>query len=65
MVDDDYDGSNFVVKQVFFCGGQKDEFKKWRKGLDDLAKQKAKKNVERTLKIEIDDEAFDRLYGFG
>jgi len=64
MVDDDYDGSNFVVKQVFFCGGQKDEFKKWRKGLDDLAKQKAKKNVERTLKIEIDDEAFDRLYGF-
>jgi adenine-specific DNA-methyltransferase len=64
MVDDDYDGSNFVVKQVFFCGGNKDEFKKWRKGLDDLAKDKTKKNVERTLKIEIDDEAFDRLYGF-
>ena len=64
MVDDDYDGSNFVVKQVFFCGGKKDEFKKWKKGLDDLAKQKTKKNVEKTLKIEIDDEAFDRLYGF-
>ena len=27
MVDDDYDGSNFIVKQVFFCGGNKDEFK--------------------------------------
>jgi adenine-specific DNA-methyltransferase len=64
MVDDDYDGSNFVVKQVYFCGGNKDEFKKWRKGLDDLAKEKTKKNLERTLKIEIDDEAFDRLYGF-
>lgn len=64
MVDDDYDGSNFVVKQVYFCGGNKDEFKKWRKGLDDLAKDKTKRNVERTLKIEIDDEAFDRLYGF-
>ncbi len=64
MVDDDYDGSNFVVKQVFFCGGKKDEFKKWRKGLDDLAKQSTKKKVEMTLKIEIDDEAFDRLYGF-
>lgn len=64
MVDDDYDGSNFVVKQVYFCGGNKDEFKKWRKGLDDLAKERTKKNVERTLKIEIDDEAFDRLYGF-
>ncbi len=63
MVDDDYDGSNFVVKQVFFCGGDKDAFAKWRKGLDTLAKDSTKKKVEKTLKIEIDDEAFDRLYG--
>ncbi len=63
MVDDDYDGSNFVVNQVFFCGGDKDEFDKWRKGLDNLAKDTTKKKVEKTLKIEIDDEAFDRLYG--
>ncbi|HVS91210.1 MAG TPA: site-specific DNA-methyltransferase [Mucilaginibacter sp.] len=63
MVDDDYDGSNFVVKQVFFCGGDKTEFEKWKKGLDNLAKDNTKKKVEKTLKIEIDDEAFDRLYG--
>lgn len=63
MVDDDYDGSNFVVKQVFFCGGDKDAFAKWRKGLDTLAKDSTKKKVEKNLKIEIDDEAFDRLYG--
>jgi len=63
MVDDDYDGSNFVVKQVFFCGGDKEEFDKWRKGLSDLSKQSTKRKAERTLKIEIDDEAFDRLYG--
>lgn len=63
MVDDDYDGSNFIVKQVFFCGGDKDEFDKWKKGLDNLAKDSTKKKVEKTLKIEIDDEAFDRLYG--
>lgn len=63
MVDDDYDGSNFIVKQVFFCGGDKDEFDKWKKGLSDLAKQDTKRKAERTLKIEIDDEAFDRLYG--
>ena len=63
MVDDDYDGSNFVVKQVFFCGGDKSEFDKWKKGLDNLAKENTKKKVEKTLKIEIDDEAFDRLYG--
>ncbi len=64
MVDDDYDGSNFVVKQVFFCGGDKKEFQKWEKGLSDLAKQSTKRNAEKTLKIEIDDEAFDRIYGF-
>ncbi len=64
MVDDDYDGSNFIVRQVFFCGGDKDEFDKWRKGLESIAVQKAKKNLQDTLKIEIDDEAFERLYGF-
>jgi adenine-specific DNA-methyltransferase len=64
MVDDNYDGSNFVVKQVFFCGGDKDEFEKWRKGLETLAKAKTKRKVEKTLRIEIDDEAFDRLYGY-
>ena len=32
MVDDDYDGSNFVVRQVFFCGGDKDEFDEWKRG---------------------------------
>lgn len=63
MVDDDYDGSNFVVKQVFFCGGDREEFKKWKKGLDSLAKDSTRKKVEKTLKIEIDEDAFDRLYG--
>jgi len=63
MVDEDYDGSNFVVKQVFFCGGDKSEFDKWKRGLESLAKDSVKSKVERTLKIEIDDEAFDRLYG--
>jgi adenine-specific DNA-methyltransferase len=63
MVDDDYDGSSFIVRQVFFCGGDKDEFDKWKKGLSDLAKQMTKKKVEQTLKVEIDDQAFDRLYG--
>lgn len=63
MVDDDYEGSNFVVNQIFFCGGDKDEFDKWRKGLDNLAKHTTKKKVEKILKIKIDDEAFERLYG--
>ena len=63
MVDDNYDGSNFIVRQVFFCGGDKDEFDRWRKGLSDLAVTSAKRQAEKTLKIEIEDEAFARLYG--
>lgn len=63
MVDDDYDGSNFVVKQVFFCGGDKDEFAKWKKGIESLSKDETRRRAERTLKIEIDEEAFDRVYG--
>jgi len=64
MLDDDYDGNNFVVRQVFFCGGDNDEFNKFRKGLDNMAKSGTKKNAEKLLKIEIDEEAFDRLYGY-
>lgn len=63
MVDDDYDGSNFIVRQVFFCGGDKDEFDKWLKGLSNLAVSTTQRQAEKTLKIEIDDEAFARLYG--
>jgi adenine-specific DNA-methyltransferase len=65
MVDDDYDGSNFIVRQVFFSGStDKSESKKWLKGLDEQAKQATKAKAEKTLRIEIDAEAFDRLYGY-
>ena len=63
MVDDNYDGSNFIVKQIFFCGGEKSEFDKWKKGLENLARTNRKREAEKTLKLEIDDDAFDRLYG--
>jgi len=63
MVDDNYDGSNFVVRQVFFCGGDKDEFDEWKRGLSTLAAAAAKRKAEQTLKLQIDDEAFARIYG--
>lgn len=63
MVDTDYDGANFIVRQAFFCGGDKDEFDAWKKGLENLALLGAKKKAEKTLKIEIDEDAFARLYG--
>lgn len=64
MLDDQYDGSSFMPSQIFFCGGDKDEFAKFKKGLQSLAVASTKKAAEQTLKIELDDEAFDRLYGF-
>ena len=63
MVDDHYDGANFMARQVFFCGGEKDEFEKFKRGLSALAVASAKSRLERTLKLEIDDEAFERVYG--
>ena len=64
MVDDDYNGTDFVARQIFFCGGDKDEFNKWKKGLANLAIASTKKAAEKTLKIELDEEAFERVYGF-
>jgi adenine-specific DNA-methyltransferase len=64
MVDDDYDGANFIARQVFFCGGDADEFDKFKRGLSSLAASGLKAKVERTLRVEIDDEAFARVYGF-
>ena len=62
MLDTNYDGSNFIPRQVFFSGGGK-EYDKWKKGLDDIAKRATKRAAENHLRIEIDEEAFDRLYG--
>ena len=62
MVDEHYDGANFVASQVFFCGGEHDEFDKFKRGLSMLAAASTKAKVERTLKLEIDDEAFERVY---
>ena len=64
MVDDNYDGSNFIVRQLFFYGGTRDEFAQRQKCLSTLAKTGTKRKDEKKLKIEINEEAFDRLYGF-
>ena len=63
MVDDDYDGANFIARQVFFCGGDHDEFDKFKTGLSRLAADSARVRAERTLKLEINEDAFERVYG--
>jgi len=51
MVDDDYDGSNFIARQVFVCGGDKDEFNKWKKGLESLAVRVVSQFGEESTKV--------------
>ncbi len=46
------------------CGGDRRESGKWQRGLSDLAKLRTRRKLANTLTIEIDDEAFDRPYGF-
>ena len=63
-LDDNYSGTEFVVRSIHFCGGKKDEFTNWKKGLQSVAPKQTKKNVERTLHMEFPDEIWDSLYGF-
>ena len=65
-MDDHYDGRQFIVTSIHFCGGDKKEFAAWKKGLESLAKSSAqtKKKAETTLRIELSDELWDTLYSF-
>ena len=63
-MDDNYTGGLFKVRSIHFCGGDKKDFSAWRKGLDTVAKDLAKKKAEKTLRLEFNDEVWDTLYGF-
>lgn len=63
-LDDHYSGTEFRVRSIHFCGGDKKEFAAWKKGLESVAPKKAKKNAERTLRMEFPDEVWDSLYDF-
>lgn len=63
-MDDNYTGGLFKVRSIHFCGGDKKEFSNWRKGLDTVAKDLAKKKAERTLRLEFNEEIWDTLYDF-
>lgn len=65
-IDNNYNGREFIVSGIHFCGGNKKEFDAWRKELDKLAKasMKTKKKAETTLRIEFNDELWDKLYSY-
>lgn len=62
--DDDYDGEQFVVRGLHFCGGTKKEFDAWKKGLQSVAPKTTKKKAETTLRLQLNEELWDTLYGF-
>ena len=55
-IDDDYDGAQFIVRGLHFCGGDKKEFDTWKKGLNSVAPKATKKKAETTLRLELNDE---------
>ena len=63
-IDDDYDGEQFVVRGLHFCGGTKKEFDAWKKGLQYVAPKATKKKAETTLRLQLNEELWDTLYGF-
>lgn len=63
-IDDDYDGEQFIVRGLHFCGGDKKEFEAWKKGLNSVAPKATKKKAETTLRLELNDEMWETLYGF-
>lgn len=63
-MDDNYTGGLFKVRSIHFCGGDKKDFAAWRKGLDTVARDLAKKKAERTLRLEFNEDIWDTLYGF-
>lgn len=63
-MDTDYSGNRFQVKSIHFCGGKKDEFDAWRKGLTSLKPRSTKKGIEHTLRMEFDEVIWESLYDY-
>jgi adenine-specific DNA-methyltransferase len=63
-MDDNYTGGLFKVRSIHFCGGDKKDFDAWRKGLNTVAADYAKSRAERTLKLEFNEEVWEKLYDF-
>lgn len=63
-IDDDYNGEQFIVRGLHFCGGSKKEFDAWKKGLKSVAPKATKKKAKSTLRLHLNEELWDTLYDF-
>ena len=68
-MDDKYNGREFNVRSIHFCGGDKKEFNEWKKGLLKVAPKcpKGGKTVREAighqLRMSFPDEVWEALYG--
>ena len=63
-IDDNYDETQFIVREIHFCGGDKKEYAAWRKGLSGIASAKNKTRAETTLNLTLNEEVWETLYDF-
>jgi adenine-specific DNA-methyltransferase len=63
-LDDRYSGTEFVVRSIHFCGGDKKEFNAWKKGLQSVTPRQIKRDIGRTLRMEFPEEVWNTLYDF-
>ncbi len=57
------DDCKFKVKKILFLGSDKDEFDKWKNGISEVANNESRKKADINLKIEINEDALEGLYG--
>ena len=69
-IDDKYNGREFNVRSIHFCGGDKKEFNEWKKGLLKVAPKCSKGNktvreaISHQLKMTFPDDVWDTLYSY-
>ncbi|MBF9239771.1 hypothetical protein I2I05_20425 [Hymenobacter sp. BT683] len=59
-----HEDNHFLQTNVTFCGGDKKEFSKWERKLSDQVKIQQRQKIASQLRLVLDEDAFDRLYGF-
>ena len=68
-MDDKYNGREFNVRSIHFCGGDKKEFNEWKKGLLKVAPKCPKggktvrEAISHQLRMTFPDEVWEALYG--
>ena len=69
-LDDRYNGREFNVRSIHFCGGDRKEFNAWKDGLKRVApkcpkgSKKVREAISHQLRMSFPDEVWDTLYDY-